>query len=85
MARKGHKLTVDKFHKISLLGSEEERRPLILDQGPPPADTCLFTYLILYLQGIGHLLPWNFFITAKVFIDHSRLRAYMGLSPVTIH
>ena len=65
MARKEHKLSVDKFHKISLLGSEEERRPLLLDQGPPPADTCLFAYIILYLQGVGHLLPWNFFITAN--------------------
>ena len=65
MARKEHKLSVDKFHKISLLGSEEERRPLLLTQGPPPADTCLLAYIILYLQGVGHLLPWNFFITAN--------------------
>jgi len=39
--------------------------PLLLGQGKPPADTCLLTYIILYLQGIGHLLPWNFFITAN--------------------
>lgn len=32
---------------------------------PPPPDLCFSTYVIFYLLGVGHLLPWNFFITAK--------------------
>lgn len=63
---KERKVTVDKFHKINrFAGTDDERHPLLLGQGKPPADTCLLTYIILYLQGIGHLLPWNFFITAN--------------------
>ena len=30
----------------------------------PPSDLCFTTYLIFGLMGVGHLLPWNFFITA---------------------
>ena len=66
MTEKGRKITVDKFHKINrFAGTDEERHPLLLGQGTPPADACLLTYIILYLQGVGHLLPWNFFITAS--------------------
>ena len=36
-----------------------------VSQSTPPADVCYSTYFILYIHGIGHLLPWNFFITAK--------------------
>ncbi len=32
----------------------------------PPPDRCMFTYMIFFLHGIGHLLPWNFFITANM-------------------
>ncbi len=34
----------------------------------PPPDRCMFTYMIFFLHGIGHLLPWNFFITANMVI-----------------
>ena len=65
MARKDGKFSVGKFHKINQLSGEDERCPLLLNQGPPPADTCLLAYVILYIQGVGILLPWNFFINAK--------------------
>ena len=31
----------------------------------PPSDWCFSTYFIFILLGVGHLLPWNFFITAQ--------------------
>ena len=41
-----------------------ERDPL-LGRGRGPGDTCRLAYCIFFLHGIGHLLPWNFFITAQ--------------------
>ena len=49
--------------------ADESTSPLL--SGPsspsrkPPPDWCFTTYIIFYLLGVGHLLPWNFFITAK--------------------
>lgn len=61
------KISVDRLRKISFLGSGEhqkgETQPLLLS-GAPPIDMCMLTYLIFFLHGVGHLLPWNFFITA---------------------
>jgi len=44
-----------------------ETAPLIsaVKENAPP-DRCMSTYLIFFLHGIGHLLPWNFFITAHL-------------------
>ena len=35
-----------------------------------PADRYNMIYLIFFIQGIGMLLPWNFFITAKSYFDY---------------
>lgn len=47
----------------------EESTPLLVPSSPsrnrPPSDWCYTTYFIFYLLGVGHLLPWNFFITAN--------------------
>ena len=48
----------------SASGDSMENRPLLLSRGPP-SDRCFATYLIFYIFGVGHLLPWNFFITAN--------------------
>ena len=52
----------------SASGDSMENQPLLFGRGPsksPPSDMCFATYLIFYIYGVGHLLPWNFFITAN--------------------
>ena len=61
------KIKPDQIKKISSIGNGSTRSgessPLLYGS-EEPKDTCLLTYIIFYLHGIGHLLPWNFFITA---------------------
>jgi hypothetical protein len=42
----------------------EEKEPLVKTPEKPIKDWFYLTYFILFLHGIGHLLPWNMFITA---------------------
>ena len=49
-------------NKIHSLRTRDEKELLLRK---PPRDTCWLAYMIFFLHGIGHLLPWNFFITAK--------------------
>lgn len=45
----------------------DEKSSLLPDDATyklPPKDTFLIAYFILFLHGVGHLAPWNFFITA---------------------
>ena len=64
------KITPDKIKKIGSIGNGSTANGGTGDQSPllsangEPKDACHFTYMIFYLHGIGHLLPWNFFITA---------------------
>ena len=61
------KIKPDQIKKIGSIGNgltgSSERSPLLYGSDEPK-DTCHLTYIIFYLHGIGHLLPWNFFITA---------------------
>lgn len=62
------KIKPDQIKKISSIGNGStgsgERSPLIGYGSDDPKDSCHLAYIIFYLHGIGHLLPWNFFITA---------------------
>ena len=53
-----------------------DEKPLLPEQTyrPPPRDKFLLAYFILFLHGIGHLAPWNFFITATS-VNNKRLLA----------
>ncbi|KAM6956774.1 equilibrative nucleoside transporter 3 [Aplochiton taeniatus] len=49
-------------------GQEPDRAPLLpkpLASRQCPGDSYCMVYAIFFLMGIGSLLPWNFFITAK--------------------
>lgn len=60
----------ENYHKMKpKVGVERisETSPLVPAHSPtrrPPSDKFFITYFIFYLLGVGHLLPWNFFITA---------------------
>lgn len=51
--------------KIMPFKTPSEGDPL-LGRGSSPVDTFHLAYLIFFLHGVGHLLPWNFFITAQL-------------------
>lgn len=55
----GRSLNAD---KIMPFKTPSEREPLL---NSAPEDRCQLAYVIFFLHGIGHLLPWNFFITAQ--------------------
>ncbi|XP_064602864.1 equilibrative nucleoside transporter 3-like [Liolophura sinensis] len=49
---------------------EDERKDSLLARVRYiPPDRCHTVYLIFYLLGVGSLLPWNFFITAKQYFQ----------------
>ncbi|KAL0276890.1 UNVERIFIED_CONTAM: hypothetical protein PYX00_004358 [Menopon gallinae] len=46
----------------------------------PPKDRYMLVYLTLVLHGIGILMPWNMFITAKsYFVDYKLSESYTGV------
>jgi equilibrative nucleoside transporter 1/2/3 len=47
----------------------EEKEPLVKTPEKPIKDWFYLTYFILFLHGIGHLLPWNMFITAHEYFS----------------
>ncbi|XP_019850795.1 PREDICTED: equilibrative nucleoside transporter 1-like [Amphimedon queenslandica] len=47
---------------------DDEKDPL-LQKERIPKDVFYLTYIILFIHGIGHLLPWNMFITAHEYFD----------------
>lgn len=55
----GRSLNAD---KIMPFKTPSERDPLL---SSVPEDRCRLAYVIFFVHGIGHLLPWNFFITAQ--------------------
>jgi equilibrative nucleoside transporter 1/2/3 len=44
---------------------DPSERDALLERGSGPRDTCRLAYCFFFLHGVGHLLPWNFFITAQ--------------------
>ncbi|XP_021968310.1 equilibrative nucleoside transporter 3 isoform X2 [Folsomia candida] len=45
----------------------------------PPTDRFNIVYLILIIHGVGTLMPWNMFITAKAyFVDYKLSKGYTG-------
>lgn len=68
----------DTYHNMKAkVGSSKrpstEKVPLLdgrsVSSSTPPVDLCYASYFILYIHGVGHLLPWNFFITAKSYFE----------------
>ncbi|XP_024940272.1 equilibrative nucleoside transporter 1 isoform X3 [Cephus cinctus] len=48
----------------------------------PPNDRLNIVFLILLLHGIGSLMPWNMFITAKdYFVDYKMSKNYTSIDP----
>jgi equilibrative nucleoside transporter 1/2/3 len=59
------------IHADNILPFKErtERDSLLGPRPSAPADTCRLAYCIFFLHGVGHLLPWNFFITAQLYFQ----------------
>ncbi len=60
------KIPYDKLRSLEGPNGIESVPLLSTVKSVPPPDRCMFTYMIFFLHGIGHLLPWNFFITANL-------------------
>ena len=64
---------------------ERTERDSLLDPRPSaPADTCRLAYCIFFLHGVGHLLPWNFFITAQLVRTAAVLLYTLVMSHLTL-
>ena len=63
MARDGKPLHADDIVQIR---DRSERESLLGRRPSAPSDTCRLAYCVFFLHGVGHLLPWNFFITAQL-------------------
>ncbi|XP_064394300.1 equilibrative nucleoside transporter 3-like [Halichondria panicea] len=61
------KIPYDKLRSLEGPNGIESVPLLSTVKSVPPPDRCMFTYMIFFLHGIGHLLPWNFFITANLY------------------
>ncbi len=60
------KISFDKLRSLQGPNSIESVPLLQSVKSDPPPDRLMFTYIIFFIHGIGHLLPWNFFITANL-------------------
>jgi len=64
--------------ELNFKGVESDVDKAVLDMDPPP-DRWNLVYLTFILHGIGTLMPWNMFITAKeYFVDYKLSADYTG-------
>lgn len=64
--------------ELNFRGVESDVDKAVLDMDPPP-DRLNLVYLTFILHGIGTLMPWNMFITAKeYFVDYKLSADYTG-------
>lgn len=69
--------------ELNFKGLTMERAEMELN---PPKDRMLLVFLTMVLHGIGTLMPWNMFITAKAyFIDYKLVGTwYAGIFMIAI-
>ena len=74
------------IHADNILPFKErtERDSLLGPRPSAPADTCRLAYCIFFLHGVGHLLPWNFFITAQLVRTAAVLLYTLVMSHLTL-
>ena len=59
----GRSLNADKIMPFKTPSEREPSPSSAPEDGPK--DRFQLAYVIFFLHGLGHLLPWNFFITAQ--------------------